>query len=185
MVDCLKRGVWTVCWFKGGLDKKEGVVFLTGLITLVLLMWKWMGPFLRKNYILRYLCWPSLLNWIGALTLSLLLKLPPCLGWCHSCYLELLEKLKKRIYRTAGPSLAASLEPLVHHQNAASLNLPITLVDVLQNQFNWFHIPFLEGGLLVILIDCMIFLSPFLDVTRMSISKVTFLAQLDTWIICL
>ena len=28
---------------------------LTGLITLVLLMWKWMGLFLRKNHILR--CW--------------------------------------------------------------------------------------------------------------------------------
>ena len=30
-----------------------------------------------------------------------------------------------------------------------------------------------------ILIDCMIFLSPFLDVTRMSITTVSFLAQLD------
>ena len=28
---------------------------LTGLITLVLLMWKWMGLFLRKNHLLR--CW--------------------------------------------------------------------------------------------------------------------------------
>ena len=50
---------------------------LTGLITLVLLMWKWMGLFLRKNHLLRCWDWPSLLNWIGVLTLSLLLKLPP------------------------------------------------------------------------------------------------------------
>ena len=50
---------------------------LTGLITMVLLMWKWMGLFLRKNHLLRYWGWLSLLNWIGALTLSLLLKLPP------------------------------------------------------------------------------------------------------------
>ena len=50
---------------------------LTGLITMVLLMWKWMGLFLRKNHLLRCWGWPSLLNWIGALTLSLLLKLPP------------------------------------------------------------------------------------------------------------
>ena len=50
---------------------------LTGLITLVLLMWKWMGLFLRKNHLLRCWGWPSLLNWIGVLTLSLLLKLPP------------------------------------------------------------------------------------------------------------
>ena len=40
-------------------------------------MWKWMGLFLRKNHLLRRWCRPSLLNWIGALTLSLLLKLPP------------------------------------------------------------------------------------------------------------
>ena len=37
-----------------------------------------------------------------------------------SCYLD---KLQKRICRTAGPSLAASLEPLTHRQNVASLSL--------------------------------------------------------------
>ena len=48
---------------------------------------------------------------------------------CHvwagapSCYLELLDKLQKRICRTVGPSLAASLEPLAHHRNVASLSL--------------------------------------------------------------
>ena len=48
---------------------------------------------------------------------------------CHiwagapSCYLELLEKLQKRICRTTGPSFAASLEPLAHHRNVASLSL--------------------------------------------------------------
>ena len=50
---------------------------LTSLITLVLLMWKWMGLFLRNNYLLRCWGWLFVLNWIGALTLSLLLKLPP------------------------------------------------------------------------------------------------------------
>ena len=59
-----------------------------------------------------------------------------------------------------GPSLAASLEPLAHFL-------------------------FLEGSLLIILIDCMIFLSPFLDVTRMSMSTVSFLAQLNSGILCL
>ena len=39
-----------------------------------------------------------------------------------SCYLELLDKLQKRICRTVGPSLAASLEPLTHHHNVASLS---------------------------------------------------------------
>ena len=80
-----------------------------------------------------------------------------CRVWADapSCYLELLEKLQKRICRTVGLSLAASLEPLAHCQNVASVSL--TLVDVLQNWLNWFHFLFLEGGLLVILIDCMIF----------------------------
>ena len=50
---------------------------LTSLITLVLLMWKWIGLFLRKNHLLKCWDWFSLLNWIGALTLSLLLKLLP------------------------------------------------------------------------------------------------------------
>ena len=50
---------------------------LNGLITMALLMWKWMVLFLRKNNFLRCRVWPSLLNWIGILTLSPLLKLPP------------------------------------------------------------------------------------------------------------
>ena len=37
--------------------------------------------------------------------------------------MELLDKLQKQICRTVGPSLAASLEPLVHHQNVDGLNL--------------------------------------------------------------
>ena len=48
---------------------------------------------------------------------------------CHvwagapSCCLELLDKLQKRICRTVGHSLAASLEPLAHRRNVASLSL--------------------------------------------------------------
>ena len=42
------------------------------------------------------------------------------LGWC---YLDLLDKLQKRICSTAGPSLAATLEPLADRQNVASLSL--------------------------------------------------------------
>ena len=50
---------------------------LTGSITLLLLMWKWMSLFLKKDHLLRCWGWLSLLTWIGTLTLSLLLKLPP------------------------------------------------------------------------------------------------------------
>ena len=53
----------------------------------------------------------------------------PCIEYCchvlagaRSCYLELLDKLQKRICRTVGPSLAASLEPLAHRRNVASLS---------------------------------------------------------------
>ena len=61
----------------------------------------------------------------------------------------------------------------------------IALVDVLQNWLNWSHFLFLEVGLLVILIDCTIFLSRFLDVTRMSMLTVSFLAQLGSGILYL
>ena len=54
----------------------------------------------------------------------------PCMEYCchvwagaPSCYLELLDKLQKQICRTVGPSLAASLEPLAHRRNIASLSL--------------------------------------------------------------
>ena len=92
------------------------------------------------------LTFSSKLDW--ALTLSLLLKLPmksvspeialyldkyiirPFIEYCchitagaPSCYFELLDKLQKRICRTVGPSLSASLEPLAHRRNVASLRL--------------------------------------------------------------
>ena len=117
----------------------------------------------------------------------------PCMEYCchvwagaPSCYLELLDKLQKWICRTVGPSLAASLEPLAHRQNVARLSLFYRyLVDVHLNWHNWFLFLILEGDLLVILIDCMIFLSPFLEVTRMSMSTVSFLVLLDSGILCL
>ena len=48
-----------------------------------------------------------------------------CHAWddTPSCYLKLLHKLKKWICRTVVPSLAASIEPLVHCRNVASLSL--------------------------------------------------------------
>ena len=48
-----------------------------------------------------------------------------CHVWADGprCYLELLDSLQKWIWRTVGPSLAASLEPLVHCGNVDSLSL--------------------------------------------------------------
>ena len=54
----------------------------------------------------------------------------PCMEYCchiwagaPSCYLELLVKLQKRIWRTLGPSLPVFLEPLVLRRIVASLSL--------------------------------------------------------------
>ena len=58
----------------------------------------------------------------------------PCMEYCchiwagaPSCYLELLGKLQKRICRTVGPSLAASLEPLAHRRNVTSVSLSMVI----------------------------------------------------------
>ena len=54
----------------------------------------------------------------------------PCMEYCchvwtgaPNCYLELLDKLQKRICRTVGPSFAAFLETLAHCGNVTSLIL--------------------------------------------------------------
>ena len=118
----------------------------------------------------------------------------PCMEYCchvwagaPSCHLELLDKLRKRICRTVVPSLVTSLQPLAHRRNGASIILFYRRYfgSVHLNWLNWLHFLFLEEGLLVILIDCMIFLSVFLDVTRISMSTVSDLAQQDSGILCL
>ena len=54
----------------------------------------------------------------------------PCMEYCCHvwagatiCYLEMLDKLQKRICRTVGPSFAASLEPFARRRKVASLSL--------------------------------------------------------------
>ena len=112
---------------------------------------------------------------------------------CHilagsaSCYLELLDKLQKRISRTVRSSLAASLEPLGHCGNVASLSLYYRYyfgrcffeLDQL------IPIPFSRGRFTCYSDRLLDFLSPFLDVTRMSMSTVSLLAQLGSVILCL
>ena len=72
---------------------------------------------------------------------------------------KLLDKLQKRICRSIGTLLAASLEPLIHRQNVASLSLfycnyfgrcSSELAQLVQ-------LPFFKGILLIFLIDCIIF----------------------------
>ena len=54
----------------------------------------------------------------------------PCMRYCchvwagaSTCYLKLLDKLKKLTCRIVRPSRAACLEPLAHHRNLVSLSL--------------------------------------------------------------
>ena len=115
----------------------------------------------------------------------------PCMEYiwagAPSCYLDLLDiSYKKGCARLLVFHLLLLLNPwpMVEIRPAEVFFIGITLVDVLQNWLK-FHFLFFEVGLLVILVNCMIFLSPFVDVTRMSMSTVAFFAQLGSGILCL
>ena len=102
------------------------------------------------------------------------------LGWYPNCYLELLDKLQKRICKSFGPALAASQEPVAHRRNVASLSL------FCRYYFGRCSSELAElVPLLFILIDYMVFLSSFVDVTSMSMSTASFLVQLDSAVLCL
>ena len=98
----------------------------------------------------------------------------PCMECCchigaaaASSYLELLDTL------LLNPWLIIVMWPAsVFSIGIKSFLLVLHLVDYFQNLLNR-------------LTDCIILLSPFLDITRMSMSTVSFLTQLDSGIICL
>ena len=165
--------------------EKLNWLHLTSLITLVLLMWKRMCLFFRKNHFLR--CWGSLslLNWIGSFTLSLFLKLLPKKidAWLVLWSFFLLRLLCISVNLPYGVEWNTVV--MAHCQNLASLSLFCRhyFGRCSSELLNWFLI--LEGGLLIILIDCMTFLAPFLDFTRMSMSSVSFLTLPDSGILCL
>ena len=112
-----------------------------------------------------------------------------CHVWASapSCYLDLLDKLQNGYEGLLVLHSLLLLNPwlVIEMKLAYVFSIGITLVDVHFNWLNWFHFLILEGGLFVILIDCMNILSPFLDVTRMSMPTVSFVAQLDSGILCL
>ena len=82
-----------------------------------------------------------------------------CYVWAGapSCYLKWLDKLTGYKNEYAGLLVLHLLLLL----NPGLIAIGITLEDVLLNWLNWFHFLFLDGGLLVILIDYIIFLSLF------------------------
>ena len=67
----------------------------------------------------------------------------------------------------------------------SEFSIGINLVDVCLNWLNWFHFFILVAGPFFILIGFMSFQSPIVDVTRMSISTVSFLTHLNFGILCL
>ena len=118
----------------------------------------------------------------------------PCIQYgCHvragasSCHLELLDKLQKQICRTVGPSLVTSLEPLALCQNVVSLSpfyryyfgrCSSELAELVP-------LPFSLGRSTQYSDRFHDFSASIPKCARMSLSTVSFLAQLDSGILCL
>ena len=103
-----------------------------------------------------------------------------CLAGAPSCYLELLYKPQKWICRIVGPSLAASLEPLAHCRNVASLSLFYRYYfgRCSSELAQLVPLPYSRGRLhdfSVTIPRCY----------KMSMSTISFLTQLDSGILCL
>ena len=83
----------------------------------------------------------------------------------------MLEKLQKRTFRTAAPSLAASLEPVDNHQNVASPSLFFRYFFGRSSSelAGWLVFLIFVGGPLVILMGYIINKSPVLGIIRMSL----------------
>ena len=138
--------------------------------------------------------WFVLWSFLLLRLLCISINLPSGFAWNTAVMSRLLLLAAWRISRIVSPSLIASLQPLGQRRNVASLSLSywcssflwmfIFSIDVHLNWLNPFHFLILAEGLLVILVDCMIFLSPFLDVIRMSTAcQHFFIAQLDSGIL--
>ena len=111
----------------------------------------------------------------------------PCLEYCchvwtgaRSCQLNMLDKLQKRISRTVSPSL-------VHGRNAVSLSLFFRYYfsRCLSEVTELVPLPHSRSRSTRYCNRLHDFLSSFLDVIKMSTSTVSFLAQLDSGILCL
>ena len=108
----------------------------------------------------------------------------PCIEYCcvltgtPICYLVIMNKIQKRMYSIVG----ASLETLAYCQNVTSLTLSYRYYFgrcLFELALHFFVV-----RLLVNLMGYMISFSSFLDVNKMSMSIVYFLAQLDIEILC-
>ena len=66
---------------------------------------------------------------------------------------------------SVAPPFAASLKPLAHHRTVASVSFSYSYYfgRCLSERLNWFYFLILVAVPLVILIGCIVFLSPFVD----------------------
>ena len=104
----------------------------------------------------------------------------PCMECCHvwvgapNYYLDMLDKLQQWVSKTVGPS--ASLQSLSHCRTVANLSLYYrnNFNRCSSKRLNWFHHLILVKvkGPLAIVILCMIFLRPFLDLIINSFSSI-------------
>ena len=91
------------------------------------------------------------------------------------------------IFRTVDTLLDVPLDSFAHHRNITSLSLSYKYYfgRCSSELAELVPLSILKGGLLVTLINCTIFLSPFSHVTRISMSTVSFLALLGSGVLCL
>ena len=104
--------------------------YLSGLVTLALLMWKWISLFLNISHLLR--CWYSskyefsFFVWIFFLLRLLFISVNiHCYHiWTNApCgYLNWPDKAQKLVCRTVGPSTAAFSDPLAHCWNKTNVS---------------------------------------------------------------
>ena len=79
------------------------------------------------------------------------------LGWCPSLLLGIVRQTTKTNMQDWWSFTCCFSGSSSKCGQRNSFSIGFTLVDVLQNWLNWLHFPFLDVGLLVTLIDCMIF----------------------------
>ena len=118
----------------------------------------------------------------------------PCMEYCGhvwtgapSCYLDMLSKLQKRVCKTATLTLGASLKPLGHRKNVGSQIIFYTYYfgRCLSELTKLVPLPYSSGRFTRCFDRLRDYLSLVLDAIRMTMSTVSFLAQLGSRILCL
>ena len=153
---------------------------MTFLMMLSIILLSILMILLHTQSIIRHLSWWNSCNWL--LNENLIYKTQ----WTGP-EKGLLISILKTDFRTVGTSLAVSLEPLAHCRNVASLSLfyrfyfrrcSWELAQLVPLSYSW-------GMSTRYYYRLHYFVSPFLDVTRVSMSTASFLTQLDSGILWL